>query len=243
MSSDKRGLARIVAELHSLYGPPDPPAVTDPLQMILWENVGYLADDAPREAAYRQLVESVGATPEQILTAPASRLFAATLRGGILPELRARTLLTIAEIALTEFGGDLRPVLRLPLPNAKRALQRFPGIDEPYAEKILLFSRSHPVLALDSNGLRVLLRLGFGQEQKSYAATYRAVQEALSGEVRRDFDWLIEAHQLLRRHGQETCRRSHPLCERCPLTWCCKYYLKRQREALPSGAGRRARAR
>ena len=33
---------------------------------------------------------------------------------------------------------------------------------EPGAEKVLLFSGSAPVLALDSNALRVLLRLGFG---------------------------------------------------------------------------------
>ena len=32
-----------------------------------------------------------------------------------------------------------------------------------------------------------------------------------------DFDWLITAHQLLRRHGRELCRRAAPLCASCPL--------------------------
>jgi hypothetical protein len=63
-----------------------------------------------------------------------------------------------AEIALRELRGDLRPVLRRDLAQARKALARFRAIGEPGAEKILLLTRSHPVLALDSNGLRVLLR-------------------------------------------------------------------------------------
>jgi hypothetical protein len=40
----------------------------------------------------------------------------------------------------------------------------------------------------------------------------------------RGIDWLIRAHQLLRRHGQELCRRSRPRCAACPLTAQCAYY-------------------
>jgi endonuclease-3 len=65
----------------------------------------------------------------------------------------------------------LKSVLKLPLPKAKKALQKFPGIGEPGAEKILLFTRTHPLMALESNGLRVLVRLGFGAEHKNYATT------------------------------------------------------------------------
>ena len=50
---------------------------------------------------------------------------------------------------------------------------QFPMIGEPGAEKILLFSGVLAVLALDSNGVRVLVRLGVGEERKSYAATYK----------------------------------------------------------------------
>jgi endonuclease-3 len=91
-------------------------------------------------------------------------------------------------------------------------------------DKILLLSRREKVLALDSNGLRVLLRLGFGSEEKSYAASYRSVRESTRSQWKPDFDWLITAHQLLRRHGQELCRRSGPLCDRCPLTRDCAFF-------------------
>ena len=101
---------------------------------------------------------------------------------------------------------------------------KFPSIGAPGADKILLLSRSHPVFALDSNGLRVLLRLGHGREAKSYAATYRSVQEAIAPQLEPDHDWLIRAHLLLRRHGQTLCRRSRPLCEACPVAEGCAFY-------------------
>ena len=81
-----------------------------------------------------------------------------------------------------------------------------------------------PLLALESNGLRVLVRLGFAEELKNYSATYRAAQEAVKDQWKEDCDWLIGAHQLLRQHGQESCRRSEPLCNACPLTSRCRYF-------------------
>jgi endonuclease III len=102
-------------------------------------------------------------------------------------------------------------------------LQRFASIGSPGAEKILLFTRTQPVLALESNGLRVLVRLGFAAEQKSYDATYHAIRQALAPELPTDFDWLIAAHQLLRQHGQELCKRTKPQCQSCPLRKKCDY--------------------
>ena len=87
-----------------------------------------------------------------------------------------------------------------------------------------MFTRSQPALALDSNGLRVLLGLGFGGEKKNYAASYRSGQEALADQLPRDCNALIRAHQLLRQHGQELCRRSRPRSDQCPLRSECQYF-------------------
>jgi endonuclease-3 len=78
-------------------------------------------------------------------------------------------------------------------------------------------------MALDSNGLRVLCRVGFAEEQKNYSATYRLVQDVIREQLPRDYDFLIRAHQLLRQHGQELCNRSKPLCAECPVRVCCNY--------------------
>ena len=215
-------LSGAVEALRTLYGRPGRLPRRDPFQWILLENVAYLADDARREEAFRTLAARVGLDPADILTAPRSELLAAASKG-IVADRTVEKLRSIAAIAVEEFGGDLSPLLRRPAREALRALRRFPSIGEPAAEKILLFCRALPVLALDSNGLRVLLRLGFGKESRSYAASYRSVRQAVAGELPADCEALIEAHRLLRRHGQELCRRSAPRCDVCPLRRRCAY--------------------
>ena len=217
--------SKLLDKLRQHYGAPAPPPSTDPLELIIWENIAYLANDKRRAEAFATLKQSIGTRPEQILAAEHSAL-AAIGKAGILPNVSAEKLLSIAKIAFEEFDSDLRSVLKKPLPQAKKALKRFPSIGDPGAEKILLLTRSYPVMALDSNGLRVLCRVGFAEEQKNYSATYRLVQDAIHEQLPRDCDSLIRAHQLLRKHGQELCKRSKPRCADCPLSDSCNYTRK-----------------
>ena len=223
----RSSLEKIVARLARHYGPPAAPITDDPFELIVLESVAYLVSDDRREEAFNLLRKLAGTKPHQIIAASKEDLLRVAKLSGIAPEQRAARLREIALIAATEFGGDLRNALKLPLAKAKQALRKFPGIGEPGADKILLFTRTHPVLALDSNGLRVLLRLGFGEEKKNYSATYRSVQEAISSEAPDDYDWLIRAHLLLRQHGKELCKTSRPLCEKCPVSKSCSYFLRR----------------
>ena len=112
---------------------------------------------------------------------------------------------------LVEFVGR---GVHLPLAEAKKQLKRIHGIGDPGAEKILLLTRSYPVLGLDSNGVRVLTRLGYGTGGKTYAATYKSATTARSpssGGHRQ----LIDAHLVLRHHGQAVCKTSTPRCAAC----------------------------
>ena len=219
-------LAAIVKKLGKFYGQPKPPEITDALEIILFENVAYLASDEKRAAAFAALKKKIGTSPAQILKASQAQLEEITRMGGMVPELRAQRLRQIAELAHFIFKDDLEAELKKPLPLAKKALKRFPTIGDPGAEKILMVTRHYPVLALESNGLRVLLRVGFAEEKKSYSASYRGVQQALAGQLPPGYDPLIAAHQLLRQHGQELCKRTRPLCDQCPLHDECRYYCE-----------------
>ena len=221
-----KNLSKLIARLAKFYGRPQPPITTDPFELILFESVAYLVTDERRAEAFELLRKTVGTKPHQLLSASHNALLRVTELGGMQPEKRAARLREIALIAMNEFGGDLSEALKLPLRKAKKALQKFPGIGEPSAEKFLLFTRSQPLLGLDSNGLRVLLRLGFGEEKKNYSASYRSVQEAINDQLTDDYDWLIDAHLLLRQHGKELCKTSRPLCEKCPVRKSCVYYAK-----------------
>ena len=222
-------LRPVIARLQEHYGKPEPPITTDPFELVLLENVAYLVSDERRAEAFTLLRKGVGTKPHQLLAASNEALLAVAKLGGMQPEKRAARLREMALIAMNEFDGELRQALELPLLKAKKALQKFPSIGEPSAEKILLFTRSYPVLGLESNGLRALLRLGFGEEKKNYSASYRSVQEAIKDQLGNDYDWLINAHLLLRRHGKELCKTNRPLCEDCPVRRSCAYYARQNR--------------
>ena len=225
MNTSKRSFKKIIQKLRSYYGPPLPPKTNDPFELILWEKVAYLVDDVKRERIFDELREKVGLRPSDILNASIDQLDQVTRLGG--PQRHSSQLKECALIAFNEFGGDLNAVLKLPVAQSIKALRQFPGIGEPGAEKILLFTGTHPILALDSNGLRVLLRLGFGEEKKNYTGSYRSVREAIADEVKGDCDTLIEAHQLLRQHGKSICKTNKPRCNDCPVNQVCLYFLNR----------------
>ena len=220
-------LRQIVASLEKLYGKPAPFPSSDPWELILRENASYLVDDIAREEVFRSLKTRIGVTPEAILEAPPERLVEAIRTGGMRPPMRAAKLVEAAEIA-SEIGLDrVYELARDGSAGARKVLKRFPGIGEPGADRLLLAAGSAVTLAPDSNGLRVLVRLGYAKEDANYAKTYRAAAEAVTPELPNDRAWLIAAHQLLRRHGQETCRRSEPRCDVCPLAKGCAFARKR----------------
>jgi endonuclease III len=224
--------SRLIDLLAQHYGEPTPPDVIEPFAMILWENVAYLASDARRTEAFAELRDKTGLTPAGIRKAKDSTLLAISGKG-IVPAASVEKLRRAAEIARDSFADDLTPILDKPLPAAKRNLRKFPAIGDPAAEKILLFNQRHPILALESNGLRVLVRLGYAAEHKNYSTMYKGVQRALAAQLPDDCAALIRAHQLLRQHGQELCKRSSPLCDTCPVRANCSFYFEQAAVSAP----------
>ncbi len=222
-------LARLIDTLTRACGEPGLPKASGPFELILLENVAYLVDDDRRARSFEALRAGVGLDPRSILDAPDDALLAATSLGGMHPGLRMEKLRAAARIVLEDHDGDLRPVLGLPPARAVRALAKFPGIGTPGAEKILMFCGAHPILALESNGLRALLRIGYGEEKKSYAATYRSVRDEAAGELPADTAALTRAHLLLKEHGRRVCRRTAPACESCPVSAGCDFLRIRRR--------------
>jgi endonuclease-3 len=79
-------------------------------------------------------------------------------------------------------------------------------------------------LPLESNGLRVLTRIGYGRfHLKNYGAMYRSVQEAIAPELPGKSDRLARAHLLLRTHGKTICKDGQPQCHECPVEGGCAF--------------------
>lgn len=222
MASKRPTLPQMLDVLERMHGPPAVPLPRDAFGLILWENVAYLVDDERRAQAFGVLKKRVGLTPAKIRAARPEVLHEVAALGGMHPAQRVERLREIGEIAL-ELGDDLKGVLALPPAKARRALRKFPGIGEPGAEKILLFTETEPVLALESNGLRTLLRLGFGVESKNYSASYKSAQKAAEPLIERSCKARVRAWHLLRAHGQAVCKNNAPDCDACPLSENCAF--------------------
>ena len=208
-------LDEIVRELGAMYGRIAVPALS-PFEWIVLENASYLVDDDRRWTVFESLRERIGVAPEAILAHDAEAIADVIADGGMKPPMRAEKVLACARIAKETGLAALRD---------QRVLRRFPGIGEPSADKILLFCADVPSLAPDSNALRVLTRLGYADEQTSYARTYQLAVRATQPELR-DAEAARAAHLLLRRHGQEVCKRAAPRCELCPLRARCAWYRR-----------------
>jgi endonuclease-3 len=215
-------LVDAVAQLAKLYGsdPPDEPV--SPFELILWKNIGYLVDDSRRAALFAEFSARVGLSAAAIAAAPPATLMDIASRGGMRPEARVEKWRRVAAITIENAGGDLDAALRkLPIRKAAALLKTFPSIGDPGADEILLLSGLDVRPTIDSNGLRVMLRLGLCKEGTSYSTSYREAAGVLRDQGEPGREWLISAFRILRAHGLALCKRSAPKCVACPLEGVC----------------------
>jgi endonuclease III len=220
-------LEKLVSRLKRHYGAPEPPPAHGPFELVMWENACYLLTDERRKEVFEALRKQVGMNASAIHNASDAVLLPLAERGGMRPETRVFRWREIARVTLEQFGGNLDSILTLPYAEARRALKLFPNIGEPGAEKILLLCGVASGLPLESNGLRVLVRIGYGRQQKDYGRTYRSVQDDLAPDLPKAAAPLTEASLLLRTHGKTLCKDKEPLCSQCPVATGCDYAAQR----------------
>jgi endonuclease-3 len=222
-------IPELLRRLEFTYGKQRVSWPTDPYLFLVWWHCGYPASDKACAKGWQSLKREVGVDPDPILAASNANLARALRPGGMVPELRAMRLKEIAARVKDEFAGDLRSALVGPLVEVRKLLKKFPNIADPGTDRILLFAGIAPVAAIPSNGPHVLVRIQQGLERESYALTYREAQRAIMAEVPEEFGARTRAYLLLKRHGQELCKRTRPKCSACPISNSCAYYAGNSR--------------
>ena len=232
-------LVQILEILEKAYGPQKLAGPSDPYEMIVFLNCGYPASDAACAKGFAVLKREVGVEPNRLLAVSRAKLAKLMRPSVIVPAVCAERLKDIAGRAKNEFDEDLTAALEKRIAEAqagpgngssernlkaaKKVLQQFPTVGEPSAEKILLFSGLAPVAAVPSAFVDVPMRLFVGEPGKNYAADYQTARGILDTGLPKTFEARQRAYLLLKKHGQEICKRSRPKCESCPLTAHCAY--------------------
>ncbi len=240
MSKPTKGVLGILDQLEAFYGKQEPGWPVDPYEFLVWWHCGYPASDAACAKGWESLKKEVGVSIAEILAAPPAKLARALKPGGMVPEIRAVRLKEIAARIKDELGGDLRAALVGPLAQVRKMLKKFPNIADPGADRILLFGGIAPVAAVPSNCPHVLVRILKGQERENYGVTYREAQAAIENDVPEKLDARMRAYLLLKRHGQEVCKRK-PKCPECPLKASCAFFAGKLRGAGPSSKAHSSR--
>lgn len=217
-------LARLLDTLEKHYGPRKPVWPVDPYEFLVWNYSAYPASDAKCAKGWESLKKNVGVEPDRILACGDATLAQALKPGGMFPAERAMRLKETADRVIEEFEGDLADVLRrLPLTKARAVLKSFHGIANPGADRILLFAGISPVAAVPSNCTHVLARIFRGGEGKNYNRDYADAQKQIEAEIPASLAARQRAYLLLKRLGQEICKRSSPMCSICPLAGSCVF--------------------
>jgi endonuclease III len=219
------------AALREFYGPLHRPPSTL-FQFFVWEILSEHAVPARRDLAWAALRRIPALTPDSLFRAPARELTEAVAFTGLPREETIDRLKATAEAFRRHRDPlDLDDRRDMSLRAVWRRLAVLVHIDPRVRRRAVLFALDVPVLSVDEDVSRVILRLTRpidaaastrGSVPATGAPRARAVARRwLAAHLPRDLDACRDAVLYLRHHAQHTCLAVGPHCHVCPLVMGC----------------------
>lgn len=127
--------------------------------------------------------------------------------------LKARRLKNLLEMIENSYEGELDLLFSDDVASARKNLLAVKGIGPETADSILLYGGGHPVFVVDTYTHRVFSRHLMVEEESDYGTIQAAFLDNLEHEVQ----LFNEYHALIVRVAAAYCKKTHPLCDKCPL--------------------------
>ncbi|MGB3213013.1 MAG: endonuclease III domain-containing protein [Desulforhopalus sp.] len=127
--------------------------------------------------------------------------------------LKARRLRNLLDMIETLYDGELELFLRDNLESARENLLAVKGVGPETADSILLYACGHPVFVVDMYTHRVFSRHNLVEEETDYGT----MQETFMAHLPLDTQLFNEFHALIVRVAGTYCKKTKPLCDKCPL--------------------------
>ncbi len=186
----------------------------DPFKTLIVTIISQNTADTNTERAFDNLSKRFEITPEALANAdPAQIEYCIKVAG--LYKGKTKAIQTASRIVLEKFGGSLKPVLALPLEEARKTLTEIQGVGPKTADVVLLFSAQKPTIPVDTHVNRVSKRLGLAPQNGDYEDVRSSLQALFP-----QSDYLA-VHLLLIAHGRQYCKAHNPLCQKCPVNTYC----------------------
>ena len=99
----------------------------DPFETLVITIISQNTADRNTERAFENLSKQFEVTPQALSKAETSKIEACLHVGGLYKS-KAKTIQTVSKIILEKFQGSLKPILSLPLEEARKTLMELPGV-------------------------------------------------------------------------------------------------------------------
>jgi len=120
--------------------------------------------------------------------------------------------------AIMTTAGDLVDKFKGKVPGSLDELVSLAGVGRKTASVVLNQAFDVPAIAVDTHVKRVAQRLGWAQSEDPVKIEFE-LRDLLPENL-----W-ASVNGFLILHGRKTCKARNPLCESCPISAYCRYYL------------------
>ena len=127
--------------------------------------------------------------------------------------LKARRLRNFLDMVADIYQGELDSFIEDDLNRARNNLLAVNGIGPETADSILLYACGHPIFVIDLYTHRVFSRHNLVMEETDYST----MQNIFMDHLLPDLQLYNEFHALIVRVAKTYCKKTKPLCEKCPL--------------------------
>jgi len=127
--------------------------------------------------------------------------------------LKARRLRNFLDMVANIYQGELDFFIEDDLRSARENLLTVNGVGPETADSILLYACGHPVFVVDVYTHRVFSRHNLVMEETDYST----IQNLFLDHLVQDIQIYNEFHALIVRVAKTYCKKTKPLCEKCPL--------------------------
>jgi endonuclease-3 related protein len=127
--------------------------------------------------------------------------------------LKAQRLKNLFDMVADSYDGEVGLFLGDELGSARENLLGVKGVGPETADSILLYACGHPVFVVDMYTHRVFSRHNMVEEETDY----QAIQDVFVDHLPQDLQLYNEFHALIVRVASTYCKKTKPLCEKCPL--------------------------
>lgn len=168
-----------------------------------WSNV---------EKAINNLKSSGLLSPEGLHKCALSRLADLIKPAGYF-NVKAKRLKGFIDYLFENYEGDLNRLFNKETSALREELLTIKGIGPETADSIVLYAAEKPTFVCDAYTYRIMLRHRFIPEETGYDELKALFEDALPKNVK----LFNEYHALLVRLGKTYCKKTKPLCYKCPL--------------------------